>query len=67
MNHFENREYEDLSNGQLVLQDMVERLGIPVFNNVRSALESTARVRCLSIRSEESFKDPSSHMKSLEI
>ncbi len=38
------REYEDLATGQLVLQDMVERLGIPVFNNIRSALDCTAKV-----------------------
>ena len=37
-------EYEDLANGQLVLQDMVERLGIPVFSNVRPALDCTAKV-----------------------
>nr|CAH0111335.1 unnamed protein product [Daphnia galeata] len=38
------REYEDLATGQLVLQDMVERLGIPVFNNIRSALDCTAKI-----------------------
>ena len=37
-------EYEDLTTGQSILQDMVERLGIPVFNNVRSALDCTAKV-----------------------
>ena len=52
------REYEDLSNGQLVLQDMVERLGIPVFNNVHSALESTAKVlRVIKVSSAAQMVD----------
>jgi len=38
------QEYEDLATGQLVLQDMVERLGIPVFSSIRSALECTAKI-----------------------
>lgn len=38
------REYEDLATGQLVLQDMVERLGIPVFSNIRLALDCTAKI-----------------------
>lgn len=40
-------EYEDLTTGQSILQDMVERLGIPVFNNVRSALDCTAKARSI--------------------
>ena len=43
------REYEDLATGQLVLQDMVERLGIPVFSNIRSALDCTAKVFFLNL------------------
>ena len=42
-------EYEDLTTGQSILQDMVERLGIPVFNNVRSALDCTAKARSILI------------------
>ena len=36
------REFEDLSHGQAILHDVVERQGIPVFNNIRVALDSTA-------------------------
>lgn len=39
------REYDDLANGQLILQDLVERLGIPVFSGIRPALECTAKVK----------------------
>jgi glutathione synthase/RimK-type ligase-like ATP-grasp enzyme len=38
------REYEDLTNGQLMLQELVERHGIPVFNDIQTALKCTAKV-----------------------
>ena len=38
------REYEELTRGQLLLQDLVERHGIPVFNDIQTALECTAKV-----------------------
>jgi hypothetical protein len=38
------REYEDLTTGQMVLQDLVEREGIPVFESVPIALNCTAKV-----------------------
>jgi len=37
-------EYEDLREGQLVLQKLVERQGIPVFDNVAVAMNCTALV-----------------------
>lgn len=37
-------EYEDLKNGQEVLQDLVERQGIPVFDNITVALQCTQKV-----------------------
>ena len=37
-------EYEELTRGQLLLQDLVERHGIPVFNDIQTALECTAKV-----------------------
>nr|CAD7203151.1 unnamed protein product [Timema douglasi] len=37
-------EFEDLSLGQTMLQDLVERQGIPVFENIPSALSCTAKV-----------------------
>ncbi|XP_033609101.1 uncharacterized protein LOC111868871 isoform X4 [Cryptotermes secundus] len=37
-------EYEDLTTGQMVLQDLVEREGIPVFESVPIALNCTAKV-----------------------
>jgi hypothetical protein len=38
------REYEDLTTGQMMLQDLVERQGIPVFESVPIALNCTAKV-----------------------
>jgi hypothetical protein len=38
------REYEDLTTGQMMLQDLVERQGIPVFESVPVALNCTAKV-----------------------
>jgi hypothetical protein len=38
------REYQDLTTGQMVLQDLVEREGIPVFESVPIALNCTAKV-----------------------
>jgi hypothetical protein len=38
------REYEDLTTGQMMLQDLVEREGIPVFESVPIALNCTAKV-----------------------
>ena len=40
-------EYEELTRGQLLLQDLVERHGIPVFNDIQTALECTAKVMLL--------------------
>ncbi|XP_066993493.1 uncharacterized protein raw isoform X2 [Anabrus simplex] len=37
-------EYEDLTTGQMVLQDLVERQGIPVFESIPIALNCTAKV-----------------------
>jgi hypothetical protein len=37
-------EYEDLTGGQLLLQDLVERHDIPVFNDINTALKCTAKV-----------------------
>ncbi|GFG38849.1 hypothetical protein Cfor_02156, partial [Coptotermes formosanus] len=37
-------EYEDLTTGQMMLQDLVERQGIPVFESVPVALNCTAKV-----------------------
>ncbi|XP_063245171.1 uncharacterized protein LOC134546333 isoform X3 [Bacillus rossius redtenbacheri] len=37
-------EYEDLSLGQMMLQDLVERQGIPVFESIPAALNCTAKV-----------------------
>lgn len=37
-------EYEDLTTGQMMLQDLVERQGIPVFESVPIALNCTAKV-----------------------
>ena len=39
-----HEEYEDLKNGQEVLQDLVERQGIPVFDNITVALQCTEKV-----------------------
>jgi hypothetical protein len=39
-----HREFDDLSAGQMVLQDLVERQGIPVFDNIPVALNCTAKV-----------------------
>lgn len=38
------REFLDLSRGQAILQDIVERQGIPVFDNITVALECTAKI-----------------------
>lgn len=38
------REFEDLSSGQAVMQDLVERQGIPVFDNIPVALDCAAKV-----------------------
>lgn len=41
----------ELSNGQLMLQDLVERQGIPVFNNIPVAINCTAKVCfCLCLK-----------------
>ncbi|GLG99492.1 Uncharacterized protein GBIM_05949 [Gryllus bimaculatus] len=37
-------EFEDLTTGQMVLQDLVERQGIPVFESIPIALNCTAKV-----------------------
>uniref|UniRef100_A0A1B6BZG1 EF-hand domain-containing protein n=2 Tax=Clastoptera arizonana TaxID=38151 RepID=A0A1B6BZG1_9HEMI len=37
-------EYEELNGGILMLQDLVERQGIPVFNNIPIAINCTAKV-----------------------
>ncbi|XP_021931040.1 uncharacterized protein LOC110835283 isoform X3 [Zootermopsis nevadensis] len=39
-----DEEYEDLTTGQMMLQDLVERQGIPVFESVPIALNCTAKV-----------------------
>lgn len=39
-----DEEYQDLTTGQMVLQDLVEREGIPVFESVPIALNCTAKV-----------------------
>jgi hypothetical protein len=46
------REYEDLTTGQMVLQDLVEREGIPVFESVPVALNCTAKVSQQGIMAE---------------
>ncbi|KAF4524587.1 hypothetical protein B566_EDAN008542 [Ephemera danica] len=38
------QEFDDLSAGQMVLQDLVERQGIPVFDDIPVALNCTAKV-----------------------
>ncbi|XP_046398279.1 uncharacterized protein LOC124165067 isoform X3 [Ischnura elegans] len=38
------REFEDLSSGQAVMQDLVERQGIPVFDSIPVALDCAAKV-----------------------
>lgn len=38
------REYQDLCHGQAMLQDLVERQGIPVFDDISMALRCTARM-----------------------
>lgn len=37
-------EYEDLMHGQAIVQDLVERQGIPVFSDIHMALQCTARM-----------------------
>lgn len=39
-----HQEYMELSCGQLMLQDLVERQGIPVFNNIPVAINCTAKI-----------------------
>lgn len=41
---FLNSEYEDLTFGQLTLQYLVERHGVPVFNDIETALLFTEKV-----------------------
>uniref|UniRef100_T1IR01 EF-hand domain-containing protein n=1 Tax=Strigamia maritima TaxID=126957 RepID=T1IR01_STRMM len=38
------KEFQDLCHGQAILQDVVERQGIPVFDDIHKALECTARL-----------------------
>lgn len=45
------REYADLVSGQTILQDLVERQGIPVFNSIPIALNCTAKVNTSKIMS----------------
>lgn len=44
----------ELSSGQLMLQDLVERQGIPVFNNIPVAINCTAKV-CLCPKINQYF------------
>lgn len=39
-----SREYQDLRQGQRYLQYLVERMGIPVFTEIQTALDCTAKV-----------------------
>jgi len=51
-------EYEDLQNAMETVQDLIERQGIPVFNNIKVALDCTAKVLKENLSIEElSLKD----------
>jgi len=39
------RELQDLKHGQLLMQHLVERQGVPVFNSIPVALSCTSKVR----------------------
>ncbi|XP_054717852.1 uncharacterized protein LOC129227333 [Uloborus diversus] len=47
------KEFRDLQQGQRYLQDLVERQGIPVFNNIMNAVHSTATILRKNIKPQE--------------
>jgi len=46
-------EYEDLQNAMETVQDLIERQGIPVFNNIKVALDCTTKVLKENLSIEE--------------
>ncbi|CAG7833344.1 unnamed protein product [Allacma fusca] len=46
-------EYEELTRGQLLLQELVAQHGVPVFNDIRTALQCTSKVIQDSIRPQD--------------
>ena len=56
-------EYEDLKNGQEVLQDLVERQGIPVFDNISVALNCTEKVLRENITVQELSHNDLTHVR----